>query len=127
MVLFTGLPGTGKSTMADAVARVLGSPALAGDWLLGALAPAAETLATVDRATYLELYRSRLRSLITRQLMLGQSAVVDCVVPDAVIGEWKMLTARFDGAFFGWLISTIRLLSEHWKYRRTIGVGSVGP
>jgi hypothetical protein len=39
VIVFTGLPGTGKSTLAEAVARRIGAPAFAGDWLLGALAP----------------------------------------------------------------------------------------
>lgn len=79
--VFTGLPGTGKSTMANLIARSLGAPAFAGDWLMGALKPAAAVLVQLDRETYLELYRSLLRSLIARQLLLGQSAVVDCGCP----------------------------------------------
>lgn len=72
VIVFTGLPGTGKSTLADWTASQLGAPAFAGDWLLGALKPAAKVLAQLDRATYLELYRCLLRSLIMRQLILEQ-------------------------------------------------------
>jgi adenylate kinase family enzyme len=85
VVVFTGLPGTGKSTLAEATARALHAPAFAGDWLLGALKPAASALMHLDRATYLALYRGLLRSLIERQLILGQSALVDCVVADEVL------------------------------------------
>lgn len=40
IVLFTGLPGTGKSTLAERVARAVKAPVFAGDWLMGALKPA---------------------------------------------------------------------------------------
>ncbi|TDD64560.1 DUF2255 family protein [Jiangella aurantiaca] len=33
VVVFAGLPGTGKSTLADRAAAVLGAPSFAGDWL----------------------------------------------------------------------------------------------
>lgn len=39
IVVFSGVPGTGKSTLADAVARATGTPAFSADWLLDALTP----------------------------------------------------------------------------------------
>lgn len=95
VVIFTGLPGTGKSTLAETIARTLGAPAFAGDWLLGALKPAAAALRHLDRQTHLALYRGLLRSLIERQLILGQSALVDCVVPDEVLAEWSELAGKY--------------------------------
>jgi predicted kinase len=35
VAVFTGLPGTGKSTLAEQVARAVGAPLFAGDWLMG--------------------------------------------------------------------------------------------
>ena len=93
--MFTGLPGTGKSTLADETARTLGVPAFSGDWLLGALRPAAGALANLDRADYLRLYRSLLTSLVHRQLLLGQSALVDCVVDDEAVAGWRSLAGDF--------------------------------
>src|ERR1700709_1964408 len=92
VLVFTGLPGTGKSALADLTAKTLRVPAFAGDWLLGALQPAQQALAGLDRATYLELYRGLLRALITRQLILGQSAIVDCIVDDSTLEGWRTLT-----------------------------------
>lgn len=95
VVVLTGLPGTGKSTLADQVATVLGAPSFAGDWLLGALAPHG-VLDGLDRDTYLRLYRDLLGTLITRQLLLGQSAVVDCLVDDTALSRWRRLAAGHD-------------------------------
>lgn len=90
VVVFTGLPGTGKSTLADRVAVAVGAPSFAGDWLLGALAPH-RVLHGLDRATYKQLYADLLTTLITRQLMLGQSAVLDCLIDDGAIVRWRGL------------------------------------
>ncbi|WP_158564302.1 AAA family ATPase [Jiangella anatolica] len=91
VLVLTGLPGTGKSTLADRAAMALGAPSFAGDWLLGALAPHG-VLRGLDRPAYLRMYHDLLGTLITRQLMLGQSAVVDCLVDDAVLTRWRALT-----------------------------------
>ena len=88
VVVLTGLPGTGKSTLADLLAGDVGSPAFAGDWLLGALAPHG-ILDGVARSTLLAAYYDLLASLITRQLLLGQSAIVDCVLDDAAVTAWR--------------------------------------
>ena len=98
VVVFTGLPGTGKSTLADLTAKTLGAPAFAGDWLLGALTPAAGVLAQLDRRTYRQLYHGLLGSLVHRQLILGQSAIVDCLVADEVIAEWEALAQGYGSA-----------------------------
>ena len=37
LIVFSGLPGTGKSTIAEAVGRELGIPVFAKDWVEGAL------------------------------------------------------------------------------------------
>lgn len=94
--MLTGLPGTGKSTLADLLGRRTGSPAFAGDWLLGALAPHG-ILNGVDRPTLLAAYYDLLASLVTRQLLLGQSAVVDCVLDDAVLSAWRTNVGKHDG------------------------------
>jgi predicted kinase len=96
VILFVGLPGTGKSTLAEAVARRVGVPAFAGDWLLGALVPHG-VLSGLDRQTYGRVYADLLSTLVTRQVALGQSAVVDCLVGDGVLDRWRR-TAGEHGA-----------------------------
>lgn len=96
VVVFTGLPGTGKSTLADTVAKETGAPAFSGDWLLGSLVPH-KVLHGLDRPTYLSVYHGLLGTLVTRQLLLGQSAVVDCLLDEATAAQWKEIAAEHRG------------------------------
>ncbi len=96
VLVITGLPGTGKSTLADHVAKVLGTPSFSGDWILGAIAPS-KVLDGVDRSTTMGIYERMLRTLFTRQLMLGQSAVLDCVASDAILAEWAAAATELSG------------------------------
>jgi predicted kinase len=93
LTVFTGLPGTGKSTLAEHISRTIQAPAFAGDWLMGALKPYG-VLDRLDRPTYLAMYYNLLNTLVTRQLMLGQSAVVDCLINDDVAARWHDNAAR---------------------------------
>jgi predicted kinase len=96
IIAFTGLPGTGKSTLAEALATETGVPAFAGDWLLGALRPHG-VLAGLERPAFLAMYYDLLGTLIKRQLMLGQSAIVDCLVNAEIAARWEKLAAEYDG------------------------------
>jgi predicted kinase len=100
VVIFTGLPGTGKSTLAEKVARITGAPAFAGDWLMGGLKPAHRALAQLDRSEYLAAWFGLLRTLVTRQLMLGQSAVVDDVVSSGQFDLWQATADQFSARLF---------------------------
>src|SRR5580698_2973111 len=100
VVIFTGLPGTGKSTLAEQLARTVRAPAFAGDWLMGGLKPAHKALGQLDRCDYLAAWFGLLRTLVTRQLMLGQDAVVDDVVSEAQVAVWHETAARFSARIF---------------------------
>ncbi len=94
-IIFTGLPGTGKSTLAEQVARTIGAPAFAGDWLMGGLKPAHRALAQLNGDEYDAAWFGLLDTLVTRQLMLGQSAVVDDMVSDSQFAQWQETAGRF--------------------------------
>jgi predicted kinase len=100
VIIFTGLPGTGKSTLAEQVARTAGVPAFAGDWLMGGLKPAHAALARLDRSAYVAAWFGLLRTLVTRQLMLGQSAIVDDVVGDGQEVLWRETADQFSARLY---------------------------
>jgi predicted kinase len=97
VIIFTGLPGTGKSALAEQVARTVRAPAFAADWLMGAFKPA---LARFDRSEYLAARSRLLETLIIRQLMLGQDAVVDAVVSESQVAAWHDTAARFSAHWY---------------------------
>ena len=55
----------------------------AGDWLLGALRPHG-VLSGLERPAFLAMYYDLLGTLIRRQLMVGQSAIVDCLLNEEI-------------------------------------------
>ena len=96
LAVFSGVPGVGKSTLADAVGRTLGLPVFAGDWLLGSLTPFGGQY--LDRR--LEIGAEMLTTLALRQLSLGQSAILDFPVEDpATRTRWRSLADRASARF----------------------------
>jgi hypothetical protein len=81
-VLVTGLPGTGKSTVADVAAAELGAPVLAHDWAMSGLRPYPELQEALD-AMGLRGHRgvgwSIVHALARSQLRRGQPVVLDGV------------------------------------------------
>ncbi|MBO0831683.1 MAG: AAA family ATPase, partial [Actinobacteria bacterium] len=88
LVVFSGVPGTGKSTLADAAGRELGIPVFAVDWLLGSLTP----FGGYHFHQMLDIGMEMLTTLALRQLQLGQSAILDCPVEDVETrNRWRTL------------------------------------
>lgn len=94
IVVFSGLPGTGKSSLADVVGRELNVPVFASDWLQ----------ATLKRSQLGDVAEKRigfvgyelLTTLAERQLMLGQSAILDSVASiEAVRRQWQTLAHNY--------------------------------
>lgn len=96
LIVFSGLPGVGKSTLADAVGSRLGVPVFAVDWVLGALTP----FGGRHLDDLMELGAELLTTLAVRQLALGQSVILDHPGEDVADRErWRSL-ARHAGAQF---------------------------
>ncbi len=100
LVLVTGLPGTGKSTMADVAADELGAPVLGHDWAMSGLRPFPELQGTLD-AMGLRGHRgvgwSILWALARSQLRRGQPVVLDGVARAPEVAASRSL-AREEGA-----------------------------
>ena len=109
------MPGTGKSTLAEEVGRRSAVPVFAGDWLLGALKPHG-VLKGLGRAEFLAMYYGLLETLVRRQLMLGQSAIVDCLMDDATIAGWEQMSAEHGARL--WVIECV--CSDVEEHRRRL-------
>jgi predicted kinase len=96
LIVFSGLPGAGKSTLAEGVARELRIPAFSADWLLGSLTPFGGY--RVERRQ--EMGAELLTTLALRQLIFGQSAILDSPSEDPRMRHrWRTL-ARKTGSDF---------------------------
>ena len=93
LVVMTGLPGTGKSAIADAVGRALPAPVFSVDPLE----------ATLNRAGITREHRSGYAAydlaamLAESQLRVGQSAVVDAVNALSSVRKWWKDIAERNG------------------------------
>jgi predicted kinase len=96
LIVFTGLPGIGKSALAEQVGRKLGIPVFSKDWLEATLRrcglmPGAQAGRDLGYASY-EL----MTTLAARQIDIGQSAIlVGAVSRERVRGQWRDLAAAY--------------------------------
>jgi len=95
MIVFSGLPGTGKSSLAESIGRQLGIPVFAKDWLEASLISSGlgsnDDLQRLGFAGY-EL----LTVLAERQLMLNQSVILDSVASTQTIRtKWFQLAEQY--------------------------------
>ncbi len=95
LIVFSGLPGTGKSSLAEEVGKSLGIPVFAKDWLEATLVRSGLKPPNEDKSLGFAGYE--LLTLLTeRQLMLGQSAILDSVAGSQTIrSTWCHLAERY--------------------------------
>jgi predicted kinase len=95
LIIFSGLPGTGKSMLAEAVGRVLGIPVFAKDWLEATLI-SGELIASNPNKPLGSAGYQLLTTLAQRQFMLGQSVILDSVASSQSIREtWRQLAEQY--------------------------------
>jgi predicted kinase len=90
----TGLPGTGKSTMADVAGRELGAPVLAHDWAMSGLRPFPEMQRALDEMGipgHRAVGWSILWALARSQLRSGSSVVLDGVARQPEVARTRAL------------------------------------
>ncbi len=95
LIVFSGLPGTGKSALAEAVGQRLGIPVFAKDWLEATLLRAELAPANPEKPLGSAGYKL-LTVLAERQLKLSQSVILDSVASTLTIrATWRALAAQF--------------------------------
>ena len=95
LIIFSGLPGTGKSSLAEAVGRQLGIPVFSKDWLEASLLQSGLNSTNKDKTLGYAGYKL-LTVLAKRQFMLEQSVILDSVAATKTIrAEWRKLAKRY--------------------------------
>lgn len=91
-IIFTGLPGTGKSTLAEEAATLLRCPLFAKDQLEATLRRSGIGADANSGWAAVEL----LNTLAREQLRRGQSAILDCVATFERMREpWRVLARTY--------------------------------
>ena len=114
LIVFSGLPGTGKTELAESVGRKLGIPVFAKDWLEATLLRCELIPANVEKPLGSAGYEL-LTILAERQLMQGQSVILDSVAStESIRLTWQELARKYNAE---WLI--IECVCSDEKVHRT--------
>ena len=95
LIVFSGLPGTGKSTLAESVAKQQSVPVFAKDWLEASLLSNGLVPTITEKPLGFASY-DLLTTLAERQLMLGQSVILDSVASTETIRDaWRKISKQY--------------------------------
>jgi len=96
LIVLSGLPGTGKSALAEAIGRAFVIPVFAKDWLEATLLRCKLEPTDPEKPLGSAGYQL-LTVLAERQLMLGQSVILDSVAStQSIRTAWKHLAKEYN-------------------------------
>jgi len=101
VVLVTGLQGSGKSTVGEAIARRLDAPVFAWDWFMAALTPfdgLQVAMNQMDAREYRAIGWALMAHAARQQLRQGSSVVLDGLARDEEIRAVRALAQECDVA-----------------------------
>jgi predicted kinase len=119
-IVFSGLPGAGKSSLAEGVGRQLQIPVFAKDWLESSLVGSGLISDNKDKLLGFAGYEL-LSLLAERQLNMGQSVILDSVASIQKIRDaWRKLADQYQAK---WLViecvcSDVRLHQNRLENRQ---------
>jgi hypothetical protein len=114
-MLITGLPGTGKSTVAEQAAALLGAPVLAHDWAMSGLRPFEVVQSALDSmgpSGHRSVGWSILCALGRAQIRRGSSVVLDGVARAPQVEQCREV-AHDEGARFLTVVTECTDLDTH--------------
>lgn len=95
LIIVSGLPGTGKSALAEAIGHELGVPVFAKDWLEATIRRCGLNEISLPKGLGYIGYEL-LTTLALRQLQIGQSVILDSVASTEDIREqWRKLAQAY--------------------------------
>jgi predicted kinase len=100
VLLVTGLPGTGKSTIAERVAPSLGAPVFGWDWAMAALTPYGPVVEALQSLGHRDVHAvgwAMVCQTARAQLRRGMSVVLDGLADDAVVAQVRALARDHGG------------------------------
>lgn len=101
LIIFTGLPGTGKSLLAESIGKIIGVPVFAKDWLEATLLRSGLGKTSTDRKAVGYAGYELLSTLAQRQLSLEQSVILDSVASfERIRKQWRELAAQYHAQWY---------------------------
>ena len=101
LIVFSGFPATGKSSVAEAVAHELGIPLFAKDWLAATLKRLGIGYSEAGSSRLGQAGYELLTTLAQRQLSLGQSAILDSVLSwESTRHRWRNIAAEYGAGWY---------------------------